>query len=746
MADKDLRLFSHQDTTKFTNMELCPYYCYSQSEKHLSVPDGLYHSSISSPTVPPSALHEGDATSASTFQTNHCIKSPTYSPSATTTDVLSDHHTDVNMLTFDNRQLPNDSAQNMSTTSRADGFYTSGLQSATNSDGNEQIYNHLFTQNLKTVKPNPLESKEELDKGQNKVGDLPSSGLGYWETNGNSSWAFPPAEFAMPTSSQYAVDRSQTEQALARGTSSGYYIPDYNSSRSRVYEPSNYGSFSSSHAGVKDNCLLTNGSAPYQPTFQHQPNSPNRTNNYSDFTGSHSNNISSTSSVANSAYSSCFGPDIWNHANAAIATYNPSGVAVAAAAAAMNYGLPMNQSCYVGSISTQYDARTRCCHCGFHTAYWKRDTNNPGDQPLCNNCYAGLRTGVSGIRSISKNKGKLASCGNQVCTNCNTTVTTLWRRNPDGNPVCNACGLYQKLHGIPRPRAMKKDSIQTRKRKPKSQSGKKSSQSSSKQLPSTSTKDTNNCSNSKTDYSKSVPSTSSKPSTCAQSLCNNQSVKSNPTFEPLQKDNGSNIDSKSSLDKTSRVVSGANASLYDGRSGSTSLDTSPENVQHISLSPDSGIGNVPFMNTQTNENRKHNGETIHVSPRSEEYSSDDPYVTRYHYNSYPQPSTSSDDYTIAALTPKHHDETSYYRDNSLDHSKQAQMYTYDAQTELQSCNYNGIAALYAANSSRDSVLGGRATFQQSSRYSPYSTGPLVAYSSPVCQSRFSAIKQEPKVK
>jgi hypothetical protein len=29
-----------------------------------------------------------------------------------------------------------------------------------------------------------------------------------------------------------------------------------------------------------------------------------------------------------------------------------------------------------------------------------------------------------------------------------------------GEPVCNACGLYYKLHGVNRPLAMKKDSIQ----------------------------------------------------------------------------------------------------------------------------------------------------------------------------------------------------------------------------------------------------------------------------------------------
>lgn len=53
------------------------------------------------------------------------------------------------------------------------------------------------------------------------------------------------------------------------------------------------------------------------------------------------------------------------------------------------------------------------------------------------------------------------------CANCSTTTTTLWRRNNEGEPVCNACGLYYKLHGVNRPLAMKKDGIQTRKRKPK---------------------------------------------------------------------------------------------------------------------------------------------------------------------------------------------------------------------------------------------------------------------------------------
>jgi hypothetical protein len=59
------------------------------------------------------------------------------------------------------------------------------------------------------------------------------------------------------------------------------------------------------------------------------------------------------------------------------------------------------------------------------------------------------------------------------CTNCGTNTTTLWRRNTNGEPVCNACGLYHKLHNVPRPTALKKENIQTRNRKLSTKSKKK---------------------------------------------------------------------------------------------------------------------------------------------------------------------------------------------------------------------------------------------------------------------------------
>ncbi|XP_047517417.1 zinc finger transcription factor Trps1 [Pieris napi] len=53
------------------------------------------------------------------------------------------------------------------------------------------------------------------------------------------------------------------------------------------------------------------------------------------------------------------------------------------------------------------------------------------------------------------------------CTNCGTHTTTIWRRDARGEMVCNACGLYYKLHGVPRPTAMRRDTIHTRRRRPR---------------------------------------------------------------------------------------------------------------------------------------------------------------------------------------------------------------------------------------------------------------------------------------
>ncbi|XP_018413506.1 PREDICTED: erythroid transcription factor [Nanorana parkeri] len=136
---------------------------------------------------------------------------------------------------------------------------------------------------------------------------------------------------------------------------------------------------------------------------------------------------------------------------------------------------------YIGTMQNfsnsifQASEDRECVNCGATvTPLWRRDISG---HYLCNAC--GLYHKMNGQnRPLIRPKKRLIvskRAGTQ-CSNCHTSTTTLWRRNANGDPVCNACGLYYKLHNVNRPLAMKKDGIQTRNRKVGSKSKKKKQQ------------------------------------------------------------------------------------------------------------------------------------------------------------------------------------------------------------------------------------------------------------------------------
>ncbi|KAI7896052.1 uncharacterized protein EV154DRAFT_493350 [Mucor mucedo] len=157
---------------------------------------------------------------------------------------------------------------------------------------------------------------------------------------------------------------------------------------------------------------------------------------------------------------------------------------------------PQHQHKKIDSVSA-----TECANCGTTTTpLWRR---GPNGETICNACGLYLkarntlrpptlkRTVHKKATPEPKNDcggtcpgggqcngtGGSSSCAgcpafNQhqvnrqalICANCRTTTTPLWRRDEQGNTICNACGLYYKLHNVHRPVSMKRSVIKRRKR------------------------------------------------------------------------------------------------------------------------------------------------------------------------------------------------------------------------------------------------------------------------------------------
>ncbi|KAI8973232.1 hypothetical protein BDF20DRAFT_837197 [Mycotypha africana] len=130
---------------------------------------------------------------------------------------------------------------------------------------------------------------------------------------------------------------------------------------------------------------------------------------------------------------------------------------------------------------------TRCAECQtlFRPQLWGRES---GKGPVCDKCSFGNEyTSILEDETNQRPHGLSSQCSsnssnafildasnscitttikneNMVCANCQATTTPLWRRDAAGKTICNACGLYYKLHHVHRPPTMMRTVIRRRKR------------------------------------------------------------------------------------------------------------------------------------------------------------------------------------------------------------------------------------------------------------------------------------------
>ncbi|KAJ7747162.1 hypothetical protein DFH07DRAFT_578665 [Mycena maculata] len=112
-----------------------------------------------------------------------------------------------------------------------------------------------------------------------------------------------------------------------------------------------------------------------------------------------------------------------------------------------------------------------CSHCGTtSTPLWRRDPRT--HKALCNACGLYLhqrqQARPQSLIAVANDEAEAGDSDGEYagpeCGNCGTRKTSAWRRNKAGAQVCNACGVFERMNGRPRPLALRNDKIRPRSR------------------------------------------------------------------------------------------------------------------------------------------------------------------------------------------------------------------------------------------------------------------------------------------
>ncbi|KAK2011187.1 GATA zinc finger protein [Colletotrichum eremochloae] len=108
------------------------------------------------------------------------------------------------------------------------------------------------------------------------------------------------------------------------------------------------------------------------------------------------------------------------------------------------------------SASASTRARARVCVCACPSACPSACSRADSDLRLWRRFHYDTTMMASGANDRDSTQ--------PTCQNCQTSTTPLWRRDEYGTVLCNACGLFLRLHGRPRPISLKTDVIKSRNR------------------------------------------------------------------------------------------------------------------------------------------------------------------------------------------------------------------------------------------------------------------------------------------
>lgn len=120
-------------------------------------------------------------------------------------------------------------------------------------------------------------------------------------------------------------------------------------------------------------------------------------------------------------------------------------------------------------VSDGSETGKTCSHChATSTPLWRRDPSTM--KPLCNACglYLQQRNKLRPQELIDADGDGSSSDESDAnylgpeCSHCHTHRTSVWRRSKAGDQLCNACGVYARLRGKPRPLSLKRKKIRPR--------------------------------------------------------------------------------------------------------------------------------------------------------------------------------------------------------------------------------------------------------------------------------------------